>query len=168
MTLKPRPPKPAIGWREWISFPDLGVRAIKAKIDTGARTSALHAFDIHRFRRRGKRMVRFKVHPLQKNSRETVEAVAPLVDERTVRSSAGHEQHRPVILATISFNGESWPIEVTLTSRDTMGFRMLLGRQAIRGRFSVDPGRSFIGGRPAHLKKKKRKKSSSSNPKAPS
>lgn len=159
MTDRKRPPKPVIGWREWVGFPVLGIEAIKAKIDTGARTSALHAFDIRTFRRGGRRFVRFKVHPLQRNTTLTVEATAPVIGERLVRSSAGHEQHRLVIEAEIEFQGRKWPIEVTLTSRDAMGFRMLLGRQAIRGLFTVDPGRSYLGGRPAWVVRRKKKAS---------
>lgn len=139
--------RPVIGWREWIAFPELGIDAVKAKIDTGARTSSLHAFDIKAFKRRGKRFVRFKVHPLQRRASETVECTAPVVDQRIIRSSSGHEQMRFVISTVIRINDETWPIELTLTSRDTMGFRMLLGRQAIRGRFLVNPGRSFLFGR---------------------
>lgn len=136
--------RPVIGWREWIAFPELGIDAVKAKVDTGARTSSLHAFDIKAFRRRGKRFVRFKVHPMQRRTSETVESTAPIVDQRIIRSSNGHEQMRYVISTPIMINGETWPIELTLTSRDTMGFRMLLGRQAIRGKFLVHPGRSFL------------------------
>ena len=134
--------KPVIGWREWVSLPDLGIAAIKAKVDTGARTSTLHAFDIHRFRRRGRRMVRFRVHPYQRDVETTVEAEAAVLERRTVRSSSGHEQERIVIGTVLELGGVRWPIELTLTSRDSMGFRMLLGRQAIRPHYTVDPGRS--------------------------
>lgn len=140
--------RPAIGWREWIHLPDLGIEAIKAKVDTGARSSSLHAYDIERFRRGGRRYVRFKVHPLQRDFRTTVRTEAPLVDLRKVRSSSGAVSLRPVILTTIELLDQAWEIEVTLTRRDQMGFRMLLGRQAMRGRFVVDPARSFLGGRP--------------------
>ncbi len=133
-----------VGWREWLGLPDLGIDRIKVKLDTAARTSALHATVVRRFRRGGKRMVRFRVHPIQKSRKETVLATAPLIGERAVRSSNGMREIRPVILTTARLGSQVWPIEVTLTSRDEMGFRMLLGRQAMRGHLIVDPGRSFL------------------------
>lgn len=147
------PPEP-VGWREWVALPSLGIKSIKAKVDTGARTSSLHAYDIEEFVRGGRRMVRFKVHPEQRSSREVVSAVAPLVDRRSVRPSTGEAEKRPVVLVPIELLGRSWEIELTLTRRDMMGFRMLLGRQAIRGRFVVDPDRSFLNGR--RLKRSRR------------
>lgn len=147
------PPRPAIGWREWVRLPELGIDGIKAKVDTGARSSSLHAYDIRRFRRKGVRMVRFRVHPIQRDFRTTVEAEARLVDLRKVRSSSGAVSLRPVIATEVELLGVRWEIEVTLTRRDAMGFRMLLGRQAIRGRFAVDAGRSFVGGQPARGQK---------------
>lgn len=145
-----RPPseRPAIGWREWVELPDLGVDRIKAKIDTGARTSSLHAFGLERFQRDGREMVRFEAHPLQRDTSISIPVEAELVDRRSVRSSTGAETVRPVIETDVSLLGQRWPIELSLIRRDLMGFRMLLGRQAIRGRFVVDPGRSFLGGRP--------------------
>lgn len=142
-----KPPPAAIGWREWVSLPELGIDAVKVKIDTGARSSALHAFDVETFHRRGKTMIRFKVHPQQRDSRTTVSAVAELLEYRRVKSSGGHETLRPVVLTVVQLLGQSWPIELTLVSRDAMGFRMLLGRQAVRGRFLVDPGKSYLGGK---------------------
>ena len=140
---KRRKPK-LIGWREWVGLPDLGVQMVKAKIDTGARSSALHAIHIKRFRRRGRDMVKFDVHPLQRNTRGTVPVEAELLDERRVRSSSGHVEVRPVVLIAVKIRGRQWLSEFTLTSRDEMGFRLLLGRSAIRRRFVVDPGRSFV------------------------
>jgi hypothetical protein len=139
---------PLIGWREWIALPELGVPAIKAKVDTGARSSALHAFALETFRRRGREWVRFEVHPIQRSERAARTVEALVVDHRKVRSSGGHEQVRPVILTEIELLGGRWPIELTLTRRDVMGFRMLLGRQAVRGRFLVHPGRSWYNGKP--------------------
>ncbi|MDX1689396.1 MAG: RimK/LysX family protein [Acidimicrobiia bacterium] len=135
-----------IGWREWVGLPDLGVGAIKAKVDTGARSSALHAWDVEIDRDRA--LVRFTLHPIQRDMRTTVEAEAPLHELRTVRASSGHAETRPVILTPVTLMGRTWPIEVTLTRRDAMGFRMLLGRQAVRRQFVVDPGRSFVAGKP--------------------
>ncbi|MFT5368343.1 MAG: hypothetical protein ACI8V2_003307 [Candidatus Latescibacterota bacterium] len=148
MVMAKREPVWVIGWREWVGLPDLGVPAIKAKIDTGARSSALHAFHLERFRRGGKRMVRFEVHPLQDGPLGAVFAEAELIDERRIRSSNGHEELRPVIGMTISLLSKVWEIELTLTNRDEMGFRLLLGRQALRNHFLVDPMRSFRAGRP--------------------
>jgi hypothetical protein len=137
-------PLPIIGWREWVALPALGITEIKAKIDTGARSSALHAFDVEMYQDQGQRMVRFKVHPLQRDSICVVTAEVPLLEQRVVRDSGGHSQLRPVIETPVQLNGQTWPIELTLTNRDVMGFRMLLGRQAIRHRFLVDSGRSYL------------------------
>ena len=147
--------KPLIGWREWVALPGLGVTAIKAKIDTGARTSSLHAFDIEIVRRRGVEHVQFKVHPYQRNVEKTVECEGLIVDHRTVRSSSGHETVRPVIVTTVELMGRQWEIELTLTARDAMGFRMLLGRGSIKG-FLVNPARSYLVSKGP--KRKRRKK----------
>ena len=136
-----------IGWREWVCLPNLNIKRIKAKIDTGARTSALHAFDIEEFSDHGRKMVRFKVHPKQRDSSKIVHAIAPLVDKRHVKDSHGGVSHRPVILAQAALGPFTWELELTLVNRDPMGFRMLLGRQALRGRLLVDPHRSYLLGR---------------------
>jgi hypothetical protein len=149
---------PSIGWREWLSLPSIGIGAIKAKVDTGARSSALHAFDVQIVELDGREMVRFKVHPFQRDTTKTVEGLAPLVDRRSVRSSEGHESVRPVILAEVELLAQRFSIEITLIRRDKMGFRMLLGRQAIRGRFVVEPDRSYLSGRPPRAKRGKRKR----------
>lgn len=133
-----------IGWREWIGLPDLGIAAINAKVDTGARSSSIHAFDVERFARRGVSMVRFVLHPVQRKAKPAVACESKLLEYRTVRNPGGREEERPVISTTVTMGTESFPIELTLDRRDNMGFRMLLGRQAIRGRFIVDPGRSFL------------------------
>jgi len=140
--------RPVVGWREWVALPDWGVPAIKAKIDTGARTSALHAFDIETTERRGVIWARFVVHPWQESRADEVVVEAPLLERRAVRSSSGTARMRPVVLTTVRLAGHDVPIEVTLTRRDEMGFRMLIGRQALRRRFVVDPARSYLGGRP--------------------
>ncbi len=134
-----------IGWREWICLPQFGIPEIKAKIDTGARSSALHAFDIETFEMDGKSKVRFKVHPRQRNTAITIAAEAELIDEREVRNSGGKAELRPTILADVELMGQKWAIELTLTNRELMGFRMLLGRQAVRGRFLIDAGKSYLG-----------------------
>jgi len=143
---KRRPPPDVLGWREWARLPDLGVDSIKVKLDTGARTSSLHAFDLRHFTRAGQPMVRFEVHPVQRSAEGAVEVEASVVDERWVRNSGGVRELRPVIETTVSIGGRAWPIELTLTRRDEMGFRMLLGRQALKRKALVDPGRSFRAG----------------------
>ncbi|MFQ4135624.1 ATP-dependent zinc protease [Nodosilinea sp. PGN35] len=133
-----------IGWREWVALPTLGVAAVKAKIDTGARSSTLHAFSVERFEQAGRAMVRFQAHPIQRNDDYTVTAEAALLEERMVRNSGGQAEMRPVIETLVQLGSAVWAIELTLTNRDEMGFRMLLGRQAVRRRYLVDPGRSFL------------------------
>ncbi len=138
---------PTIGWREWLSLPELKVKRIKAKIDTGARSSSVHAFEIEPFTRDEADWIRFSIHPLQRNDKNIVIAEAPVLDQRSVRSSSGHVTLRYVISTTVLWNQQSWPIELTLADRDSMGFRMLLGREAFRRRFLVDSARSYVGGR---------------------
>ncbi len=135
--------RPVVGWREWIALPELGIARIKAKIDTGARTSALHAFNVKRFLRDGERYLRFTVHPRQRRRRPAVLCEARLVDRRVVVSSNGAREQRYVIRTTVQAGDRAWPIELTLTDRDEMSFRMLLGRQALRRHLIVDPGSSF-------------------------
>lgn len=142
-------PLPVVGWREWLALPGFGVKAIKAKIDTGARSSAIHAFDLEVVERGGTSYASFEVHPRQRSARDAVRVEAEIVDERWVRSSTGHRQKRYVVLMEIELMGATWVAEVTLARRDQMGFRMLLGREALRGRFLVDPAASYLGGRPA-------------------
>ncbi|WP_067199767.1 ATP-dependent zinc protease family protein [Microbacterium sp. XT11] len=136
-----------IGWREWVSLPDLGVDWIKAKIDTGARTSSLHAFGIREFRRDGEDWVRFWVKPWQDSQEDAVEVECPVHDRRAVRSSSGHAQERFVVELLIRLHDREVLAEVTLSNRDEMGFRMLIGREALRQGYVVDPARSFVGGR---------------------
>jgi len=137
-----------LGWREWVSLPALGVGSIKAKIDTGARSSALHAFDLELDQRKGKTFARFRIHPLQSGPGPAIKARAEVAEFRKVKSSSGHATLRPVILTQLEVSGTRWPIELTLANRDEMGFRLLLGRQALRGQAVVDPSRSFVAGRP--------------------
>lgn len=134
------------GWREWASLPDLGVNTIKMKLDTGARTSALHAWNIWTFERDGEDWVRFDLHPVQRNNAVSVTCEAPLVDRRSVKSTSGKAEERFVIRTKVVLGGKTRTIEVTLTNRDEMGFRMLLGRTAMRRWVVVDPARSFLHG----------------------
>jgi hypothetical protein len=135
------------GWREWVGLPALRLPLIKAKVDTGARTSTLHAFYVEPFRRGGEECVRFGVHPLRGRSDVEVHCEWPILDRRVVSDSGGHKEQRCVIRTPLEIGGRRWPIEVTLTNREDMLFRMLLGRSAIAGRGIVDPVRSFVGGR---------------------
>ena len=146
---------PVVGWREWLKLPALGVARIKAKIDTGARSSSLHAFHLESFRRDGAEWVRFEIYPRQRSTKITVQAEAPVLEYRNVVSSGGHATIRPVVLTEVELLGQRWTIELTLANRDSMGFRMLLGRQALRGRFLVHPGRSYFGGKPARSKSRR-------------
>lgn len=141
-----RADKPRIGWREWVQLPELGGAIVKAKVDTGARTSALHAWNIKTITRNGKRFVRFDLHPLQRNDQHILSCEAQLLDQRSIRNSGGQTQIRHIVRTLVQLGPYVWPIELSLTQRDEMGFRMLLGRSAIRSKFLVDPGRSFILG----------------------
>lgn len=144
--------KPVVGWREWVSLPELGPGRIKVKVDTGARTSALHASEIKYLKNK---RIKFKVHPKQDSSKGTYTAITKFLGKRRVKSSTGESTLRPVIQTTLRIGELEFPIELTLVNRDMMGFRMLLGRQALRDQFVVDPQRSFLIG-------KSRKKSLSS------
>jgi hypothetical protein len=136
------------GWREWVRLPGIEVEWIKVKLDTGARSSAIHAFDIHEFTRDGESWVRFSIHPWQRTQEESVEVELPIHDRRRVRSSTGHVQERYVVLIDVTLLDRTVTAEVTLTSRDQMGFRMLIGREALRQGYLIDSRRSYLGGRP--------------------
>lgn len=138
--------KKIFGWREWVCLPELGIDAIKAKVDTGARTSALHAFELRTLEADGREMVEFRMHPIQHDTETEITCRAPVIDRRVVTDSGGHKEERFVIETPVQLGDDSWPIEITLTSRDDMLFRMLLGRTAMKGRATVDPGRSYLTG----------------------
>ncbi|MEQ8764595.1 MAG: RimK/LysX family protein [Planctomycetota bacterium] len=150
--------KPTIGWREWVALSELGVDGTKAKIDTGARSSALHAFELELTQRHGREYVRFQIHPIQRDAKTSIWAEARVHDKRRVKNSGGRIELRVVIRTPVRLMGEEFEIDLTLTRRDAMGFRMLLGREAVRGRFLINPGRSFLSADPPPKKRRKKKK----------
>lgn len=141
-------PTAVAGWREWVSLPDLGLQWVKAKLDTGARSSAIHAYDLEESRRDGASWVTFDIHPWQRSDLDATRVDLPVIDRRVVRSSTGHEEERLVVATTVRVVGLDLTAELTLANRDEMGFRMLVGREAMRGLLLVDPGRSYLGPRP--------------------
>ncbi len=141
--------KVSLGWREWIALPELDIKRIKAKVDTGARTSCLHTFRTEPYTQDGERRVRFWVHPVQNDMHQVVECDAKVLDERDVSDSGGHKELRLVVETTLVLGDQSWPIEMTLTNRDSMQFRMLLGRTAMAGRAVIHPEASYLAGEPA-------------------
>ncbi len=154
MAKKRKTELPIIGWREYVGLPGLGVKSIKVKVDSGARSSSMHAAELRLFERDGEQWVHFKVHPVQRSRAEVVEVEAKVLEFRSVKSSSGVAKMRPVIITDVELLGTVWPVELTLASRDNMGFRMLLGREAFRRRFLVDGGTSYYGGRPKRQRKK--------------
>lgn len=148
MPVRSRPLK-TLGWREWVALPELGIARIKCKVDTGARTSTLHAYCINLRVDQDRRRVRFGIHPLQRRTDRALVCIADLIDERMVSDSGGHRERRYIICTPVVIGDRMWPIELTLTARDSMRFRMLLGRTAIRRRFLVNPGASYLAGAPS-------------------
>lgn len=136
-----------MGWREWVSLPQLGIPAIKAKVDTGARTSALHTFAIDVFRDKGVQRVRFGIHPIRRKPEIELFCEADVTDVRTISDSGGHKERRHIITTDVKIGDHVWPIEISLTNRETMIFRMLLGRTGIAERLVVDPAMSYVTGR---------------------
>jgi hypothetical protein len=144
--------KPVVGWREWVGLPDLGIDRIKAKFDTGARTSAIHAFGVEAYEtQKGQARIRFHLHPRQHRRLPSIACDAEVKEIRQVTNSGGLREPRFVIETTLQIGDNNWPIELTLSKRDEMGFRMLVGRTAIRRRFVVDPGRSYLVDLPSKL-----------------
>ena len=137
--------KKIIGWREWIDLPDLGIKGIKAKVDTGARSSALHAYDLKIEKSGRKEYAKFKVHPDQDDNKKFKKCRAEIIEYRKVKSSNGQTELRPVIMSTVFLHNETWETEITLTNRDQMGFRMLLGRASFKRRYLVDVSKSYLG-----------------------
>lgn len=132
--------KTVAGWKEWVRLPELGVELISAKLDTGAKSSAIHARDIIEFEKRGAPWVEFLLCAEQSpNNNESVYCTAPVIDKRAIRSSSGHVQDRYVVRTLIQLGDETWPVEFTLANRDQMEFRVLLGRDALAGCFVIDP-----------------------------
>jgi hypothetical protein len=147
-------PKLISGWREWAQLPDLRVEMIKVKVDTGAKTSSLHAFEVSTFMYMGRDFVQFDVHPIQDNDLITHTCICPIVDYRRITSSTGHSQKRIIIHTTLKMGEFSSLVELSLANRDEMGFRMLVGRNAIQRSILVDPARSFLLGHKSTLMKK--------------
>lgn len=140
--------KKTVGWKEWVSLPEIDIPAIKAKIDTGARTSALHTYQLERLSKNGKDIVRFNIHPLQKNTDNLIACESEILDMRTVKDSGGHKEERIFIQTPITIHDKTWDIEISLTSRENMLFRMLLGRTAlVSGGMIVSPELKYTAGR---------------------
>ncbi len=139
-----------LGSEEWCSLPGLGIPTIKARVDSGAKTSALHAINIAPFKKEGQNWVKFDINPIQNNVKTVIHCEAPLVDKRIVKSSSGFREERYVIQTNLEIGNSNWHIEMTLTNRDSMGFRMLLGREAMSGRVLVDPEQQYLLGQPTN------------------
>jgi hypothetical protein len=142
-----------IGWREWVALPELGVNAIQAKVDTGADSSSLHAFNQKRFEKDGIEFIRFEIHPMKRSGRGTVECETPIVMDRKVKNPGGRIELRPVISTSLVLKGIPIRALINLTERDEMTFRMLIGRRTMRGKFLVNPGRSYLGSQPEMKKR---------------
>ena len=145
-----------VGWREWISLPDLGIKSIKAKMDTGAKTAALHTYFIEPVNNSEKPMVRFGIHPMQKSDKNGIICTADIFDERRIVDSGGHPELRYIIRTSILVGNKKWLIDLSLTNREQMRFRLLLGRTTISEQLIIDPKLSFTLGRPIKAKRNKK------------
>ncbi|NVJ90517.1 MAG: ATP-dependent zinc protease [Methylocystaceae bacterium] len=143
-TSKPKAPHAVLGWCEWVKFPEFGNVRIKAKTDTGAQTSALHAWKIKPFEKEGENWISFEIHPLQKSQKDKIRCEAKVTEIKVVKSSNGQKENRYTITTHVIIGPYEYPIDLTLTNRDEMGYRMLIGRAAIAGCFLVDCGHSYI------------------------
>ncbi|EKE09430.1 MAG: hypothetical protein ACD_16C00176G0003 [uncultured bacterium] len=144
MKIKPKKQKLNAGWREWAQLPDLGVDKIKVKIDTGAKTSSLHAFQVSTVRHDGREFVKFDIHPIQDNDTVIYTCLSPIVDYRWITSSTGNRQQRIIIETRLKIGAYSSIVQLSLANRDEMGFRMLIGRAALKKEVLVDPAHSFL------------------------
>ncbi|MDH3366894.1 MAG: RimK/LysX family protein [Gemmatimonadota bacterium] len=151
VVIPPGRPSLTLGWREWVSLPAFGIPKIKAKLDTGARSSALHVVDAKTFWRDEVEWVRFLADANPRRRDELTAVECRVLDERLIRASSGHEETRIVVRTDLSIGDLTWSIDLTLASRLPMRFRMLLGREALRGRVAIDPARSYLAGLPAEL-----------------
>ncbi len=146
-TLRRRRKEPkVIGWRERVSFPDFGVIGVKAKVDSGAQTSSIHAFRPRFSQRDDGEWVSFEIHPRRRSRKDAIRVSAKVLTHRWIRSSNGKRELRPVIVTTMVLAGEEFEAEMTLANRHLMAYRMILGRSAMRGRFSIAPGKSYVFG----------------------
>lgn len=145
--MKKKLAKLTIGSEEWCAFPDMALPAIKARVDSGAKTSSIHAFNIQPFRRDGQAWVSFEVHPIQKNRRIVIRCEKPVIDKRSVKNTSGLAETRYVVSAPMKLGKEVWEVELTLANRDSMGYRMLLGREAMKDRAIIDPALRFVQGK---------------------
>jgi hypothetical protein len=150
-------PQMILGWREWVWLPALDIGPVHAKLDTGARSSALHVVEMEPFRKRGREWVRFRVDPDPRRPDWIVECESVVEDQRVVRNPGGRGQLRVLIRTEIELAGQRWPIDLTLTNRSEMRFRMLIGREALAGRVLVDAKRSDLGGRPPGSSRRRKK-----------
>ena len=146
-------PLQIVGWREWVSFTEFGGPPVRAKVDTGARTSAIHARNIKITRQGGRDIATFDIYPVQRDASIVVHCRAPIVTRRRIRNSGGQVQERLIVRTTIAIGDNSFAIDLSLTRRDQMGYRMLLGRRALKNRFVVDSGRSYVQGNKPVLQK---------------
>jgi hypothetical protein len=152
---EPEAEKVVVGWREWVALPQAGVDWVKAKIDTGARSSSIHAFDLEVFEQDDREWVRFSIHPWQRSDDEAHELTLPLLDRREVRSSNGQAEERYAVAMDVTLAGRAITTVMTLSNRDEMGFRMLIGREALERGFLVDSSRSYAGGKPRRAVRRK-------------